>query len=194
MARAPFQVLVLPYRRIGAGMEVAVLHRSDYDAWQFVSGGGERGETAEAAARREAREEAGIAAGLDFRALDAQAMIPACWFSAWPTWPEGVLVVPEHAFAVDVGDRALVLSGEHDDLRWLRYDDAVAQLSFDSNRVALWELHERLYPAPRGKRAAFDTRHTGHCACSPLDPSPTAGSVMPSPLIQELSRHRGISR
>jgi dATP pyrophosphohydrolase len=168
MSRAPFQILVLPYRRTAAGMEVAVLHRADYDAWQFVSGGGEAGETVEIAARREAREEAAIPAGADYLALDAKAMIPACWFSAWAVWPEAVLVVPEHAFAVDVGDRALELSEEHDEVRWLHYDEAVALLRFDSNRVALWELHERLYPAVRCKRAAFDTKHAGRCACSPL--------------------------
>jgi dihydroneopterin triphosphate diphosphatase len=178
MPRAPFQVLVLPYRRTAAGMEVAVLHRADYDAWQFVSGGGEAGETIDMAARREAREEAAIPAGADYLALDAKAMIPACWFSAWPTWPEATLLVPEHAFAVDVGDHALVLSDEHDEVRWLHYDDAIALLRFDSNRTALWELHERLYPAVRCKRAAFDTRHAGNCACSP----PARATERSSPL------------
>jgi dATP pyrophosphohydrolase len=119
------------------------------------------------AARREAREEAAIPAGAAYLPLDAKAMIPACWFSAWPSWPDGLLVVPEHAFAVDLGDRTLELSDEHDRVRWVHYDEAVALLRFDSNRVALWELHERLYPAVRCKRAAFDTKHAGHCACSP---------------------------
>jgi dATP pyrophosphohydrolase len=167
MPRAPFQVLVLPYRRSVVGMEVAVLHRTDYDAWQFVSGGGEAGETIEMAARREAREEAAIPDSAAHLALDAMAMIPACWFSAWPTWPPDVLVVPEHAFAVDVDAHTLVLSDEHDDVRWVGFDQAVALLTFDSNRVALWELHERLYPAVRSKRSAFDSKHAGRCACSP---------------------------
>jgi len=167
MPRAPFQVLVLPYRRIAAGMQVAVMHRADYQLWQFVSGGGELGETAEAAARREGFEEAGIPASAAYRPLDARAMIPACWFPAWPTWPDGVLLVPEHAFAVDVGDRAIVQSAEHDDVRWAHYDEAVALLRFDSNRVALWELHERLYPAGRTKRAAFAAAHRRPCGCSP---------------------------
>jgi dATP pyrophosphohydrolase len=151
-------------------MEVAVLHRADYQVWQFVSGGGELGETPEAAARREGFEEAGIAPSADYLRLDATAMIPACWFSAWPSWPDGVLVVPEHAFAVDVGDHALSRSAEHDDVRWVHYDEAVALLRFDSNRVALWELHERLYPSPRTKRAAFAAVHHRPCACSPDGP------------------------
>jgi len=167
MSRAPFQVLVLPYRRSAAGLEVAVLHRTDHDIWQFVSGGGEAGETIELAARREAREEAGIPEGAAFLSLDAKAMLPACWFAAWPAWPDDLLLVPEHAFAVDVGARTLELSDEHDELRWVHYDEAIARLRFDSNRIALWELHERLYPAVRCKRAAFDTKHAGCCACSP---------------------------
>jgi dATP pyrophosphohydrolase len=166
MPRAPFQVLVLPYRRGAAGLQVAVMHRADYPVWQFVSGGGEAGETIEAAARREGFEEAGIPAGAVYLRLDATAAIPACWFAAWLTWPEPTLVVPEHAFAVDVGDHAIVASAEHDDVRWVHYDAAIARLGFDSNRVALWELHERLYPAPRTKRAAFAASHRP-CPCTP---------------------------
>ena len=164
MARAPFQILVLPYRR-SAGLEVAVLHRADYDAWQFVSGGGEGDETPISAARREGREEAGIPETLPYLPLDAISMVPACWFSAWTTWPAEIFVVPEHSFAVDLGDQAIALSDEHLQVRWLHFDDAVALLKFDSNRVALWELHERLFPAPRIKRFAFDARHDG-CRCS----------------------------
>lgn len=44
MPRAPLQILVLPFRR-RERFEVAVLHRTDYDCWQFVAGGAEEGET-----------------------------------------------------------------------------------------------------------------------------------------------------
>ena len=41
MARAPFQVLILPYRKAAAGeYEFAVFSRSDYDCWQGIAGGG----------------------------------------------------------------------------------------------------------------------------------------------------------
>ena len=152
MARAPLQILVLPFRR-RAELEVAVLHRTDYDLWQFVSGGVEEGETIETAARREGREEAGIPETASYQKLDAIAMLPACWFPAWASWPEHVLLVPEHAFAVEI--ETVTLSSEHDDVRWLGYADAVKLLRFDSNRTALWELRERLYPGERCKRTAF---------------------------------------
>ncbi|MBL4684803.1 MAG: NUDIX domain-containing protein, partial [Nannocystaceae bacterium] len=87
MARAPFQVLVLPYRRAKDGLEVAVFRRADYDVWQFVSGGGEAGESPETAARREVAEEAGVSTtGIittEIIALDAMTTIPGCWFRAW---------------------------------------------------------------------------------------------------------------
>lgn len=132
-----------------------MLRRADYDLWQFVSGGGELGETPEAAARREGLEEAGIPPTLEYRRLDAMTMIPACWFAAWSSWPVEVLLVPEHAFAVEVDDRELALSSEHREVQWLGYDDAVRRLRFDSNRNALWELRERLWPGERCKRTAF---------------------------------------
>ncbi len=43
--RAPFQVLVIPFRRTPGGTQFAVLRRSDTGWWQFVSGGGEDQET-----------------------------------------------------------------------------------------------------------------------------------------------------
>lgn len=154
MARAPFQVLVLPYR-CTPDLRVAVFRRADHDLWQFVSGGGEDNDTPEEAAHREGFEEAAIPADRPYLQLDASTMIPACWFDAWCTWPDDVLLIPEHAFAVDVGATDLLTSAEHIEMRWLGYADALAQLRFDSNRNALWELRERLWPASRVKRPAY---------------------------------------
>ena len=154
MARSAFQVLVIPYRDRAEGLEVAVFRRVDYALWQFVSGGGEDGETPYAAAVREVGEEAGVF-DRPLLSLDSMTMIPACWFSAWPSWPADVLLVPEHAFAVDVGDAAVTLSAEHSEFAWLRIEAAMETLRFDSNKNALWELHERVHPRPRGKRPAY---------------------------------------
>lgn len=159
MPRAPFQVLVLPYRRSASAqppqLEVAVFRRADYDLWQFVSGGGEVGESPEQAARREGFEEAGIPVRASYLALHSMTTIPACWFKAWSQWPAEVLVVPEHAFAVDVQQHPIVISDEHLEYAWLPYADAMERVRFDSNRNALWELRERLYPLRRTKRPAY---------------------------------------
>ena len=38
----------------------------------------------------------------------------------------------------------LALSDEHLELAWLDVDAAIERLTFDSNRTAVWELHQRL--------------------------------------------------
>jgi dATP pyrophosphohydrolase len=152
MPRAPFQVLVLPYRRLADGAYAfAVFRRADADVWQGLAGGGEDGETPEQAARREGLEEGGIPPDAPYRALDARASIPVIAFRDSHLWGEAVYVIPEHAFGVDVGDGALRLSAEHAEMRWLSGAEAQRLVRFDSNRVAIWELHQKLRGlGPRG--------------------------------------------
>ena len=147
MARAPFQVLVLPSRRDGDGWLFAVFLRADADVWQGIAGGGEDDETPAQAAAREASEEAGIAVGTPLIALDTTASIRADCF---PTadWEDDVLVVPEHSFGVVVDTAQLTLSAEHREVAWLDVDAALTRLTFDSNKTAVWELHQRLLRGP----------------------------------------------
>jgi dATP pyrophosphohydrolase len=142
--RAPFQVLVIPFRRRETGVKFAVLRRSDAGWWQFVAGGGEGEESPAEAAMRETREEIGAHAPDRLMMLDSKATVPKDCFAAAASWGPDVYVIPEHCFAVDVGDRALALSSEHTELRWTSYEKATALLKWDSNRTALWELNERL--------------------------------------------------
>lgn len=72
MTRAQFQVLIIPYRIASGGQpEYAIAKRSDMNAWQFFSGGGEENEAPIQAARREANEEGGIPVDLEFVQLDS---------------------------------------------------------------------------------------------------------------------------
>ena len=146
MPRATFNVLVLPFRVTALAHEYAVFHRADGDMWQFIAGGGEDDETPTLAARREALEEAGIDDASSWIALDSVASIPRTSFPSAP-WPDHVYVIPEYCFGIDVRDRNLSLSGEHDRFEWLDYAKAQARLTWDSNKVALWELQERLLGA-----------------------------------------------
>ncbi len=143
MTRAPFNVLVIPYRLNAGIQEYAVFHRSDVDMWQFIAGGGEDDEVPLATAMREANEEAGIDQDAGWTALDASASIPR---NAFPGahWPADIFVITEHSLAVLVQDTDIQLSHEHDRFEWLDYDTAATRLTWDSNRVALWELRERL--------------------------------------------------
>jgi dihydroneopterin triphosphate diphosphatase len=140
--RAPFQILVIPFRRTAAGTEFAVVKRSDANYWQFVAGGGEDGETPEQAAERETREEAGIAG--EVVPLDSFSTVPRSCFAAGDSWGHEVFVIPEHCFAIDAGNGDITLSEEHTECRWVPYEQASRLLKWDSNRTALWELNERL--------------------------------------------------
>jgi dATP pyrophosphohydrolase len=143
--RAAFQVLVFPYRPDGgAGFRYALFRRADDAYWQGVAGGGEAGESALDAARREAAEEAGLPKGTEFTALDSMATMPVVNVTGDFRWGPDVLVVPEHTFGALCDDDELRLSDEHTEYRWFSFDEAKSALRWDSNRNALWELDHRL--------------------------------------------------
>lgn len=145
MARSPFQVLVLPFAGTSRNSYAfAVFRRSDGDYWQGIAGGGEAGEDPIDAARREGWEEGGIDPHARYYRLQCQTTIPVAYFAARKHWPENLYVIPGYCFAVAVENRALTLSPEHTEVRWVPFEEARALLHWDSNKTALWELHERL--------------------------------------------------
>jgi dihydroneopterin triphosphate diphosphatase len=153
MSRAPFQILVFPFRVIGADMfEYALFKRSDEAYWQGIAGGGEDLETPLVAAKREAFEEAHISQATRFFALQTTTMIPVFHFKARQLWPKNLYVIPNFCYAADCSGLELALSSEHTEYKWMRYDEGYQVLRWDNNKTALWELHERLrnndLPAP----------------------------------------------
>ena len=140
--RAPFQILVIPFRRTATVPEYAVVKRSDAGYWQFVAGGGEDDETPLQAAHRETEEEIGITG--EIMRLDSFSTVPKECFAAADTWREEIYVIPEHCFAVNVGTDDISLSDEHTEFQWVSFEEASSLLKWDSNRNALWELNERL--------------------------------------------------
>ena len=152
MTRAPFNVAVYPYRKIGEGeFEYALLKRADAGFWQGVSGGGEDDETPIETARRETFEETGISPDATFLQLDTVEPIPVTTFGVSYLWGEDLYVIPQYWFGVLAVERALVLSHEHTEYRWLAYEQARRLLEFDGNKTALWELNQRLRGwGPRG--------------------------------------------
>ena len=140
--RAPFQVLVLPYRWKEGKLEYAVLKVVDGAYWQFVAGGGEDQETPLEAARRECREETGLEG--DLLQLDSLTTLPRDEFISSSFWPEDIYVIPEHCFALEAGDAEIQLSREHTEYRWVSFQEGRQCLKWDSNRNALWELNQRI--------------------------------------------------
>jgi dATP pyrophosphohydrolase len=149
MARAPFQVLVIPFRLTDSGSFLFALFRRNQATggyWQWIAGGGEDGESPLEAARREATEEAGIRDGR-FIALDSRSMIPVVNVAGF-LWGDDTLLIPEYCFGVEIAKADLVLSDEHTEYRWSGYVEAEQDLRWDSNRIALWELNYRLCTRP----------------------------------------------
>lgn len=112
--------------------------------WQGIAGGGEEGELPEAAARRETFEEANISVDSEFILLQSVASVPCHSFSASQYWGKDIFVISEYSFGVKVDGRKITLSKEHSAYKWCEYSEAINFLHFESNKIALWELNQRL--------------------------------------------------
>ncbi len=145
MARAPFQVAVLPFRHaIPGATEFAVFRRSDAGYWQAIAGGGEDNETAAQAAQREAHEEARIPLTSPLAELTTTASVPVTHFGDREHWPRDLYVIRTHYFGVDTTDVDIAISKEHVEFRWAKFDEAHQSLHWRSDAVALWELAQRI--------------------------------------------------
>ena len=146
MARAKYQVLILPYHREGDSVLYCVFRRRDMDVWQFIAGGGEDEDAYSlASAKREAFEEAGISENCRFFPLETLCSIPTeCFPKARAVWGEECLVIPEYSFAVELENAELCISNEHTEYCWVDYETARELLRYDSNKTALFELENKL--------------------------------------------------
>ena len=146
MARAKYQVLVLPYKKQGDKILYCIFQRSDMDVWQFIAGGGEDADASPLiSAKREAYEEADISYGEKYDALETKCSISTeCFKKARLVWGEACLVIPEYCFAVELTEGTIKISHEHTSFEWIDYTTAVQRLKYDSNRVALWELENKI--------------------------------------------------
>ncbi len=108
--------------------------------WQSVTGSLEWGEMADAAARREAFEETGIAQGFlrNLQWTQVYEILP----SFGKKYAAGITRNLEHAFALKLPERAPVsLSpAEHVQYRWASGEEAVATVSSGTNRAVIQQL------------------------------------------------------
>ncbi len=146
MARAKYQVLVLPYNREQEEILYCIFKRRDMECWQFVAGGGEdEDKTPLMSAKREGFEETGILTSKKYTLLETQSSISTeCFQNARQIWGKECLVIPEYTFGVEVTGEDIVISREHTEYEWVDYATAIQRLKFDSNRTALWELDNKI--------------------------------------------------
>jgi dATP pyrophosphohydrolase len=144
MARAPIQILVIPYfKHSESSIEYAIFKRSDEHYWQFIAGGAEDNETPLEAAKRESYEEAEISPGSKYTELESFDKIPVVGVRGF-LWGEDVCVIPQYCFAVEANNQSLKISAEHTEYIWGDYNTVYNLLHWNSNKNALWELNYKL--------------------------------------------------
>jgi dATP pyrophosphohydrolase len=137
--------LVLPFRNnSGDSYEYAIFKRSDAGYWQGIAGGGEDNETPSEAAERELFEEAGIKKSTNFIPLQFMAYVPAIEFKDHKYWSSDLFVIPEYYFSLDINDEEIKISKEHSEYKWVDYETAYNMLHWQTNKIGLWEVNERL--------------------------------------------------
>ncbi|MBI1922632.1 NUDIX domain-containing protein [Candidatus Poribacteria bacterium] len=147
MPRAPFQVLVIPFRKNRHGnFEYTIFKRANEPYWQGIAGGGEDNESPIEAAKREAFEEANIPTSEKYFMLQTTFSVEVSYIriTARNHWPKDLYVIPNYCFAVDSSNVEIVLSHEHSEYQWVNYEEGRNRLYWENNKTALGELNERL--------------------------------------------------
>lgn len=147
MARQPKQVHIFLFRKNRSGeYEYAVFQRSDsLSCWQGICGGLEDDETIEEGARREIFEEAGIGEPLPLYLLESISYLPDDLFSddERAVWGREMVVIPMYFLAMPFSGEVR-LSEEHTDMKWLNYTAAYERITYTDQKIALYELNEKL--------------------------------------------------
>jgi len=142
--KKPVSVLVVIHT---AALDVLLLERARHPGfWQSVTGSQEDDEPLLETARREVREETGIAADagefIDWNLTNRYEI-----FAEWrDRYAPGVMHNTEHVFSLCLADKVAVriAPDEHLAYRWLPWREAAAACFSWSNRDALLELPRRL--------------------------------------------------
>lgn len=132
------QAGAIVFRREAGELRILIVTaRQNPDHWIFPKGHIERGETAEAAALREAEEEAGVTGTLAGR-------VGSLSFAA------GSDTIVVEYFAVAAANSGEAREGRR--LAWCTYDEALHRLTFDDARPLLTSARDQFVSAAGGGR------------------------------------------
>jgi 8-oxo-dGTP pyrophosphatase MutT (NUDIX family) len=124
---------VIVYRVNNDEIEYLLLHHI-VGHWDFAKGKIEPGETKEQAALRELHEEAGLRTNLEEGFQDS---VEYKFMER-----DGVMTKKTVYFFIGrVNDESVILSHEHKNHIWLRYEDAYEKMTFDTARAVLERAH-----------------------------------------------------
>lgn len=140
--RKPKQVLVFLYR-YNNKYEYCLFYRSKEKFYQGLSGGVEDDEELIDTVKREVYEETLIKVN-NILKLDTISSIPGINVNKNFNYKNNIYVVYEYAFGVKINNEEIKLSDEHQEYKWVDYDEAINLLKYESNKTALFELNERL--------------------------------------------------
>lgn len=118
---------------LNARGEILLLKRSDYSyrrakEWELIGGGVDAGESPEAAASREIREESGLQVPVTTKDLVfAQTRVPE----------DSQVNVTWITYIASTDDDTVQLSKEHTDFRWATVDSALQTITYDIQLNAL---------------------------------------------------------
>lgn len=121
------------FRRDSGGLMYLLLQNSSKFFWDFPKGHISPGEGEEAAARRELKEEAGITEIVPVSGFREQV-------SYSYTFRDELIHKDLIMFAGEVPDEKVVLSWEHSDFAWLKFEDARERLK-DKKLIVLERAH-----------------------------------------------------
>jgi dATP pyrophosphohydrolase len=137
-------------------LDVLVLERVGTGLWQSVTGSREPDDPdLEATARREVREETGLAVGTlaDWRQTNR--------YEIWPQWrarygPDVTHNV-EHVFGFQVPEQTVVTldPAEHVAQLWLPWREAMEKVFSPTNRDAIWQLQRRVADESKWKDSSL---------------------------------------
>jgi 8-oxo-dGTP pyrophosphatase MutT (NUDIX family) len=129
------QIEVWAYTRNGDSIKYLILRRVPElgGFWQPITGGIERGEGAEHAARRELTEETGIFKPLKFYNLH---------FNYCFIWKNKRYL--EHVFAAESPVMDIKISDEHSAYMWADFNTAASMLRWEANRLIMGQLNDIL--------------------------------------------------
>ena len=139
MSKRPESVLVVVYTATGEVLQLR--RREPADFWQSITGSLNPGESPMVAARRELREETGLAADADLTDTGVINRYPI--HPAWRhRYAAGVRENVEHVFTLALPARATISISrdEHLDYAWLPYAEAAARAGSATDRAAILAL------------------------------------------------------